>query len=87
MLTVFWCGLAGSLPWEGSGQRNENFFNTGKITLQLSTTQTVHCPTRNIIYYRFLFSFFSFLLFWLKHFCYLEILFKNITWEPWSVLG
>ena len=65
MLTVFYCRLAGSLPWEGSGQRNENFFNTSKITLQLSTTQTVHCPTRNIIYSRYLNSFlflFSFIL-------------------------
>ena len=33
MLTVFWCRLARSLPWEGSGQWNENFFNTSKITL------------------------------------------------------
>ena len=43
-----------SLPWEGSGQRNENFFNTSRITLQLSTAQTVHGPTRNIIYSRYL---------------------------------
>ena len=80
-----------SLPWEGSGQRNENFFNTSRITLQLSTAQSVYGSTRNIIYSRYLnYSLFPrlFYLGGFKAFFFTEeILFKNITWEPWDVVG